>query len=128
MTRATIESMCPFFIVRSVEASIAFYRDRLGFAVSHQEPAEAPFFAMLNRGGATLFVKSGQADPLPNPSRDPDLRWDAYLSTPDPDRLAAEFLASGTVFSAPLRDTHDGLRGFEVTDVDRYVLFFGRVR
>jgi hypothetical protein len=32
------------------------------------------------------------------------------------------------VFSAPLRDTHDGLRGFEVTDVDRYVLFFGRVR
>ena len=25
-------------------------------------------------------------------------------------------------------DTHDGLRGFELTDPDGYVLFFGRPR
>ena len=26
----------------------------------------------------------------------------------------------------PLKDTHDGLRGFEVKDADGYLLFFGR--
>ena len=34
----------------------------------------------------------------------------------------------GVIFSAPLRDTHDGLRGFELEDADGYVLFFGRPR
>ncbi len=28
--------------------------------------------------------------------------------------------------SVPLKDTHDGLRGFEIRDPDGYVLFFGR--
>jgi hypothetical protein len=31
-------------------------------------------------------------------------------------------------FSAPLADTDDGLRGFEVADADGYLLFFGRPR
>jgi hypothetical protein len=42
--------------------------------------------------------------------------------------LAAEFLERGTAFRSPLQDTHDGLRGFEITDPDGYVLFFGRPR
>lgn len=29
-------------------------------------------------------------------------------------------------FSEPLKDTDDGLRGFELKDADGYVLFFGR--
>ena len=55
-----------------------------------------------------------------------DARWDAYFSVPDPDAPAAEFALRSVEFSAPLRDTEDGLRDFEVTDVDGYVLFFGR--
>ena len=46
----------------------------------------------------------------------------------DPDALAAEFAERGVTFSDPLRDTHDGLRGFEISDPDGYVLFFGRPR
>jgi hypothetical protein len=30
--------------------------------------------------------------------------------------------------SVPFKDTHDGLRGFEVTNPDGYVLIFGRPR
>jgi len=48
------------------------------------------------------------------------------VSNVDPDALAAEFAALGAAFSAPLKDTHDGLRGFEICDPDGYVLFFGR--
>jgi hypothetical protein len=74
-----------------------------------------------------LFVKAS-GDPLPNPKRYSWARWDAYVYVPDPDALAAEFAARGAVFSEPLKDTHDGLRGFEITDSDGYVLFFGRPR
>lgn len=128
MARPTIERMCPFFIVSRVDRAIAFYRDKLGFEIWYQEPGRDPFFAILGRDGAMLFIKAGNVEPLPNPKRDPAMRWDAYLSAPDPDALAAEFVDRGATFSKPLEDTHDGLRGFEVTDLDGYVLFFGRPR
>ena len=56
------------------------------------------------------------------------MRWDAYCYTADPDALADEFSERGASFSSPLMDTRDGLRGFEITDPDGYVIFFGRPR
>jgi hypothetical protein len=56
------------------------------------------------------------------------MRWDAFVYVPDPDVLAAEFSDQGATFSEPLSDTHDGLRGFEISDPDGYVIFFGRPR
>ncbi|HEX3438647.1 MAG TPA: VOC family protein [Pseudacidobacterium sp.] len=123
-----IESMCPFFIVSGVEQSIAFYQERLGFETRFKQPDEKPFFGIVGRDNVMLFLKSGEAAPLPNPRRDPMMRWDAYCYVPDPDDLAAEFAGRGTPFSNPLKDTTDGLRGFEITDPDGYVLFFGRPR
>lgn len=120
--------MCPFFIVSGVERAVAFYRDQLGFETWHQEPEGEPFFALVGREGAMLFLKSGDAQPLPNSKRDAEMRWDAYVLANDPDALAAEFVSRGVTFSAPLENTHDGLRGSEVTDPDGYVLFFGRPR
>jgi catechol 2,3-dioxygenase-like lactoylglutathione lyase family enzyme len=128
MAWPAVGPMCPFFIVSDVPKALAFYAEKLGFETSHQEPAHAPFFAIIQRDGAMLFVKSGQATPLPNSKRDPQMRWDAYCYTPDPDVLAAEYAARGTAFSNPLKDTSDGLRGFEITDPDGYTLFFGRPR
>jgi hypothetical protein len=62
----------------------------------------------------TRYVKQGVA------------RRDAYLDVPDPHALAAEFASRNVVFSEPLKDTDDGLSGFELKDVDGYFLFFGR--
>jgi catechol 2,3-dioxygenase-like lactoylglutathione lyase family enzyme len=129
MTRPTTERISPFFIVSNVDRTIAFYRDKLGFETTFQEPDQDPFFAIVCRDGAQLFVKSDQnVTPLPNPKRHPSMRWDAYVYVPNPDALAAEFVEHGAAFSVPLKDTHDGLRGFELTDPDGYVLFFGRPR
>jgi catechol 2,3-dioxygenase-like lactoylglutathione lyase family enzyme len=128
MSGPTLERMCPFFIVSNADRTIAFYRDNLGFEAWHKEPEQNPFFAIVGRDGAMLFVKSVDAQPLPNPKRDRSIRWDAYVSVQDPDALAAEFMGRGVTFSAPIEDTHDGLRGFEITDPDGYVLFFGRPR
>ena len=128
MTRPSLERMCPFFIVSNVAQSIEFYRDALGFETWYEEQGDNLFFAIVGRDGAQLFLKAGYAPPLPNFQRDPDMRWDAYVLTSDPDALAAEFKARGVAFSIPLKDTNDGLRGFELKDPDGYVLFFGRTR
>ncbi len=127
MARAKTEGISPFFIVSDVDRTIAFYRDTLGFEVRFVEPEQAPFFAILGRDGAQILVKSDKdVAPLPNPRRHANMRWDAFVYAPDPDALAAEFVEDGAVFSVPLKDTHDGLRGFEICDPDGYVLFFGR--
>jgi catechol 2,3-dioxygenase-like lactoylglutathione lyase family enzyme len=127
MTRPTTTAISPSFIVSNVDRTIAFYRDKLGFETTFQEPDRDPFFAIIRRDGAQLFVKSDRdVTPLPNSKRHPFMRWDAFIYAPDPDALAADFVDHGATFSAPLADTHDGLRGFEVTDPDGYVLFFGR--
>jgi catechol 2,3-dioxygenase-like lactoylglutathione lyase family enzyme len=138
MTRPTTQAISPFFIVSNVDQTIAFYRDKLGFEARFQQPDRNPFFAIIGRDGAQIFVKSDQdTAPLPNPKRNPSMRWDAFVYAPDPDALAAEFADrfsehrvadGGAAFSAPLKDTHDGLRGFEICDPDGYVLFFGRPR
>src|SRR4051812_38621769 len=122
MTRAEIAGIAPCFIVRDTPAALAFYRDRLGFEVTYQEPAEAPFFGIVQRGGAMLMLKDVGVSALPNLRRHEWQRWDAYLFVPDPDALATEFAAQNVEFSAPL-NTAGGLRGFELRDTNGYVLF-----
>ena len=128
MSRAVISGIAPFFIVEDTEAALAFYRDRLGFDVAFQEPAVDSFFGIVRRDAAMIMLKSVGVTPSPNYRRQPQARWDAYLNVSDPDALAAEFLSRRVEFSEPLKDTHDGLRGFELKDADGYVLFFGRPR
>jgi hypothetical protein len=109
-----------------------FICDRLGFEVTFQGPeSDDIFFGIVQRGAAMIMFKAVGVDPVPNYTRDIKqgvARWDAYLHVPDPDALAAEFLSRGVAFSEPLKDTGDGLHGFELKDADGYVLFFGRPR
>ncbi len=129
MARTAISAISPSFIVSDVDETIAFYRDRLGFETRFRAPEQGAFFAIIGRDGAQIFVKAERGvSPVPNSKRHPHLRWDAFVYVPDPDALAVEFAEQGAVFSRPLADTHDGLRGFEIADPDGYVLFFGRPR
>jgi len=132
MTKAEIGGVAPLFIVRSVPAALAFYRDQLGFAITFQGPEpDDIFFGIVKRGAAMIMFKSVGLDPIPNYTRDIKqgiARWDAYVHVPDPDALAAEFSSRGVALFEPLTDTEDGLRGFELKDADGYMLFFGRPR
>ena len=132
MTQAEIAGISPFFIVNHVPTALSFYRDQLGFEITFQGPApDDIFFGIVRRGGAQILLKAIGVTPLPNYKRDVKqgiARWDAFVIVPDPDALAAEFAARNVEFFEPLKDTHDGLRGFEVKDADGYVLFFGRPR
>jgi catechol 2,3-dioxygenase-like lactoylglutathione lyase family enzyme len=129
MTRPKIDAISPCFIVSNVDETIAFYRDKLGFETRLRAPDEGAFFGIIGRDGAQIFIKSEKnVAPLPNHKRHDHMRWDAFVYAPDPDALAADFAGKGAEFSEALQDTHDGLRGFEITDPNGYVLFFGRPR
>jgi len=132
MTQAEVSGISPFFIVRHVPTSLAFYRDRLGFEIAYEGPEpDDIFFGIVRRGRAQILMKAIGVDPVPNYTRDVKkgiVRWDAFVIVPDPDALAAEYASRNVEFFGPLKDTHDGLRGFEVKDADGYLLFFGRPR
>ena len=133
MTRAEISGISPFFIVSHVPTSLAFYRDQLGFEIMFEGPEPNDiFFGIVRRGGAQILMKEVGVPPVPNYTRDIKqgiARWDAFVSVPDPDALAAEFASRNVEFFLPLQDNvNDGLRGFELKDADGYLLFFGRPR
>jgi uncharacterized glyoxalase superfamily protein PhnB len=125
---ATLNFITPFFIVSNIKDSVAFYVNKLGFEVLHMGPEGDPFWAMVGRGPVSIMLKAIADDikPVPNHSRHEWARWDAYISADEPDKLFEEFRSAGVTFHQPLKDDDDGLRGFEVTDADGYVLFFGR--
>ena len=138
MTRPTIYSISPFFIVADVPATLSFYRDMLGFEVTFRGPdPDDEFFGIVCRDGAMIMFKAlGEVldgkevivEPVPNYKRKPAFSWDAYVEVPDPDALAAEFASRGVRFSIPLSDNDDGLRGFVIEDIDGYGFFFGHLR
>lgn len=118
----------PSFIVSNLKASIAFYTDKLGFTLRFIGPDNDPFWAIVGRENISIFLKAIAPDisPIPNHTRHEWARWDAYIAATDPDSLFEEFRSNAVAFHQPIKDDDDGLRGFEVSDADGYVLFFGR--
>jgi catechol 2,3-dioxygenase-like lactoylglutathione lyase family enzyme len=126
--RQTLGAISPFFIVTDVSRAISFYREQLGFELRFSEPAEQPFFAIVGRDSIQIFLKSVSEaiTAQPNHTRHEWAPWDAFVYVEVPDSLAAEFASRGLTLFKEIVNREDGLRGFEVSDKDGYVLFFGR--
>ena len=122
-----LQSIAPFFIVSDLSASIAFYRELLGFDLKLAVPPDDPFFAIVTRDHVAISLKEIAPDiaPQPNCSRHEWARWDAMIAVDDPDALYEEYASRGITFHEDLADTDDGLRAFELRDADGYVLCFG---
>ena len=125
-----VGSVSPLFIVRDVPATLAYYRDKLGFEITFEGPEPNDiFFGIVQRGQAMFMFKDVDIDPVPNCTRDIGhgvASWDAYICVPEPDTLYKEFVSRDVDFKMPLCDNSDNLRGFEVKDINGYILYFGR--
>ena len=123
---AKLLSIRPFFIVNDLHASIAHYIDKFGFTLDFQGPPDDVYYGQVSRDAAAIMLKTITPDvlPVPNHTRHPWARWDAYIYTEDPDTLYAEFRRRGATFVKELSFIDDGLWGFEVTDADGYVIAF----
>ena len=129
-TTRNLVSISPFFIVKDLQASIAFYRERLGFNLDFDGPEGDVYYAGVSREGIGIMLKEilPEVLPCPNHTRHPWARWDAYIYTLDPDTLFDEFRQRGVPFVKELSFIDEGLWGFEITDADGYVLAFFQAR
>jgi catechol 2,3-dioxygenase-like lactoylglutathione lyase family enzyme len=129
---ATLDSIAPFFVVDDLQTSLDFYRTRLGFEITYRGGGNGvsadDFWGIVQRDGVMIMLKaiSPGIHPQPNHTRHEWAPWDAYVYTPDPDALYAEYLANAAPVHKPLTDTSDGLRAFEILDNSGYVICFGR--
>ena len=126
---ANLVSINPFFIVKELPVSIAYYVERMGFQVDFEGPPGDVYYARVSRDGLGIMLKAIHPGVLPSPNhtRHEWARWDAYIYTLDPDTLFDEFKQRGVSFVKELSFIDEGLWGFEVSDADGYVLAFFRV-
>ncbi|HEU5180208.1 MAG TPA: VOC family protein [Candidatus Polarisedimenticolia bacterium] len=127
---ANLVSINPFFIVKDLQTSIAYYVDHLGFKLDFQGPDDDPYYARVSREGLGIMLKAITPEvlPCPNHTRHEWARWDASIYTSDPDVLFGELSRRGAKFHKDLSFIDSGLWGFEVTDADGYVLAFFKLR
>lgn len=133
LKRPELYSIAPFFIVDHLQESLDFYRSKLGFEVTFTSGGDGQsddFFGIVQRDAVMLMLKAIEPGihPQPNHTRHRWASWDAYINTPDPDALYAEYVANSVPIHSELADTSDGLRAFEIVDNNGYILCFGRPR
>ncbi|PWU03528.1 MAG: hypothetical protein C5B52_03150 [Bacteroidetes bacterium] len=123
-----LTSIWPFFIVSDLNKSVSFYVDKLGFELRFTGPDDDPYWAIVGRDSISIMLKAilPEVKPIPNHTRHEWARWDAYISTQDPEKLFDEYLSKDVKFFKPLQINSDNLLGFEIEDADGYVLYFGR--
>ncbi len=91
------------YLVNDVDAAVAFYRDRLGFALEQQF---GPAMAILSLGDLTLWLAgplASAARPMPDGRVPEPGGWNRFvLQVADIEAKVAELRAAGAVFRNPI--------------------------
>ena len=123
MLSAMIRQIAPQFFTMNLPATLAYYRDALGFECvgTWHDP---PVYAIVARDAHRIHFRLAEP-PAPNPDKYADELLDAYLLIEDADALHAEYAARGVEFTRTLGDTPWQSREFVVKDCDGRLLAFG---
>jgi uncharacterized glyoxalase superfamily protein PhnB len=125
-TTVTFQSLTPNLLVSDMAASLALYRDVLGFQLKESVPDAPPFvFAWLERNGINLFLN----DAKPVVEEFTTLRAGntstLYIIVDDVEALHAEISGRANVVMH-LKDQFYGMREFAILDPDGYLVTFGQ--
>lgn len=113
-----VKEVVPFLNVSSMERSIRFYIDGLGFAFRHKwEPDGKLRWCWLTLGGASLMLQEFLNRPAPIPGG-----ITLNFTCDDAIALYSEYRSRGLNPSEP--EVGNGLWVTEVVDPDGYKLFF----
>ncbi len=107
---------CPEIPVRDLAESLAYYRDRLGFAVDWAD--ETLGLAGLSRGEARLFMSNAPFRSIAG-NEAPLVLWVNLGSREEVDALHEAWSAAGAVVTAPPEAKPYKLYEFLVEDPDR---------
>ncbi len=141
---AAFSRLTPILITDDMDATIAFYRDVLGFKVTAQIPDENPTWCFLFRDDAAIMFTTPEEhehehehgededhshdhehDHEHHDSSGSNRLWTMYIYSDGVEALWEELKDEKTV-AYPLYDTHYGMREFGLRDRDGYMLSFGR--
>lgn len=117
-----IQHIAPQFFSTDLPATLAYYRERLGFECTGTW-LDPPVYAIVVRDRQHIHFRL--APTAPHPDKYDDELLDAYLRVEDADALHAEFASRGVEFTRPVGDTPWGMREFVVKDCDGRLLAFG---
>ena len=122
-TRPTLMNAMPQLPAIDIDATRAFYTDKLGFkvAILYGEP---PFYLHLERDGARLIFKHQDAPAHDPTKRNDDTLLGAEIVVDDVKALFQEFQAKGVAFYQMLRKEPWGSRTFMVDDPSGNLILF----
>ncbi len=122
-TAPTCGVLATQFLVDDLEASIAYYRDQLGFTVDF---TYGGFYAGLSRGAAEVHLKHAPKTVADRQHRREHEHLDASVAVRGIDALYAELEQRGANIIKPLESRPWGTRDFYVSDPDGYIISFGQ--
>jgi uncharacterized glyoxalase superfamily protein PhnB len=121
-------SVAPVILVRDIHASVAYWRDKVGFETD-QIYGDPPGFAMPKRDSVVVMIaQAPKGAELPPPNwRVLDKSNQAYVWVDDARALYQELQDRGATIDYTLYDTPWGTREFGIQDLDDHDITFGQV-
>lgn len=116
----TLRNVRSVLAVRDLQASVAFYRENLGFSTDF----EFDGWSFLSRDGVQLML--GHCPDQAPASQTGDHSYFAYIEVDDIDKLYGELLASGLASLSAPESKPWGMREFMVTTPDGHRIMFGQ--
>ncbi|HEY1251920.1 MAG TPA: VOC family protein [Thermoanaerobaculia bacterium] len=116
-----ILAAAPQFLVESLDDSLVFYEERLGFT---RDFVYEDFYASVSRDRAVIHLKCAPKLEAERAHRRKEEHLDAYLSVSGVGELHAELAGRGAPITRPLETMPWGTREFYVEDPDGYILCF----
>ena len=118
---ASITAAAPLFLVDTLEDSVKFYEQRLGFA---RDFVYEGFYASVSRDRAVIHLKCAPKLEAERAHRRSEEHLDAYLIVSGVEELHRELAGRGAPITRPLEQRPWGTRDFYVEDPDGYILCF----
>ena len=119
-TSSSLTYIAPVFRVADISRSLAFYCDRLGFAV---EFVHEGLYASVCRDDCRIHLKCAPPTSRHRVAFEREEHIDACVGVQSAESLSAQFVSTGVPFAVPLRERPYGTE-FYVRDPDGYVLGF----
>jgi predicted enzyme related to lactoylglutathione lyase len=122
---ARLTGVSPVLLAADIERSVAYYRDRLGFAC--EVFGDPPDFVAATRDDATILLALCDEPTRIVPNwRIVDKVWNAYIRVDDVESIYAEVQERGAGIDYTIYNAPSGFREFGVQDPDGHDIAFGQ--
>ena len=114
-----LKSAAPVLPVDNAVQTAEYYRTTLGFTIERLE-GDPPYYAIVERDCVAIHLSEREDTSTPIE------RCAVYLHVSDADALYEEYQRKGIEMFAPPENQDNGMREFELADMNGHFLMFGQ--